>query len=134
VVGVDLSDAPFQVTRAIAQERHVANVAFMQGDLLADDFSAIGLFDTVTALHVLEHFSEPDMYRVLANLLKVTARRLILAVPFEAGEMEQAYGHQQLFTRAKLEDVGRWCLEQLGSGRMTYEDCAGGMIVIEVQS
>jgi 2-polyprenyl-3-methyl-5-hydroxy-6-metoxy-1,4-benzoquinol methylase len=133
VVGVDISDAPFPVTRAIAQERHVANVAFMQGDLLADDFSAIGQFDTVTALHVLEHFTESDMYRVLANLLKVTSRRLMLAVPFEAGEMERVYGHQQLFTRAKLEAVGRWCLEQLGGGCMSYEDCAGGMIVIDVQ-
>jgi 2-polyprenyl-3-methyl-5-hydroxy-6-metoxy-1,4-benzoquinol methylase len=135
VVGLDLSDAPFPVTRMIAHERGLQHVTFTQCDLLANDFSAIGQFDTVTALHVLEHFSEPDMYRVLANLLQVTVRRLILAVPFEPGTMEQAYGHQQLFTSSKLEAVGCWCLEQLGGrGGMRYEDCVGGMMVVDVET
>lgn len=134
VVGVDIHTGPFPVTRAIAQERGLARVEFRQGDLLADDFDAIGQFDTVTVLHVLEHFTESDMYRVLTNLLKVTFRRLILAVPFEPGEAESAYGHEQLFTRDKLETVGRWCLEQSGGGRMHYEDCAGGLLFIDKSS
>jgi 2-polyprenyl-3-methyl-5-hydroxy-6-metoxy-1,4-benzoquinol methylase len=132
VVGVDLSDDPFPVTRTIARERSLEYVTFTQGDLLAKDCSAIGRFDTVTALHVLEHFSEPDMYRVLAHLLQVTSRRLILAVPFEPGPMEQAYDHKQLFTSYKLQAVGRWCVERMGGGKMTYEECAGGMVVVDV--
>ena len=131
MVGVDIRTDPFSVTRAIAEERHLTNVQFVQADLLADNFSTIGQFDTVTVLHVLEHFTEVDMYQVLTNLLKVTSRRLILAVPFEPGEAESAYGHEQLFTRAKLEALGQWCLEQLGGGRMNYEDCAGGLLFLD---
>ncbi len=131
VAGVDIRTDPFPVTRVIAEERHLMNVQFAQADLLADDFSTIGSFDTVTVLHVLEHFTEVDMYQVLTNLLKVTSRRLILAVPFEPGEAESVYGHEQLFTRAKLEAVGSWCLEQLGGGCMNYEDCAGGLLFLD---
>ena len=131
VVGVDLHADPFPVTKAIAAERHLANVHFAQADLLANDFTAIGRFATVTALHVLEHFSEADMYRALANLLKVTEQRLIIAVPYEPGEPEAAYGHEQLFTRSKLEALGHWCLAQSGTGRATCEDCAGGLLLID---
>jgi hypothetical protein len=71
------------------------------------------------------------MYRVLTNLLKATSHRLILGVPYEPGEPEAVYGHEQLFTRAKLEAVGKWCLEQIGSGQMSCEDCAGGLLFID---
>jgi SAM-dependent methyltransferase len=134
VVGVDIDADVFKVAQELAEERHLSDVRYVQADLLADDFSAIGTFDTVTALHVLEHFTEEDMYRILANLLKVTAHRLIFAVPYELGEPSQAYDHKQLFTRAKLEAVGTWCIEQLqGAGRMWYEDISpsGGLLLIE---
>ncbi|MFL5627521.1 MAG: class I SAM-dependent methyltransferase [Ktedonobacteraceae bacterium] len=132
VVGVDIRTDSFPVTRAIADERHLTNVQFLQADLLVDDLSTIGQFDLVTVLHVLEHFTEDDMYRVLTNLLKVTSHRLIIGVPYEPGEPETAYGHEQLFTRAKLEAVGHWCLEQLGTGYMSCEDCAGGLLIIDI--
>jgi SAM-dependent methyltransferase len=131
VVGVDIRPDPFPVARAIAAERHLANIQFTPADLLAGDFTSIGRFATVTALHVLEHFSEEAMYRVLANLLKVTGQRLIIAVPYELGEPEAAYGHEQLFTRSKLEELGHWCLAQLGAGQFTCEDCAGGLLLID---
>jgi SAM-dependent methyltransferase len=134
VVGVDIDSAVFQVAQNLAKERHLTTVRFIQVDLLADDFSAIGLFDTVSALHVLEHFSEEEMYRVLANLLQVTAHRLIVAVPYEEGDPSPAYDHKQLFTQAKLEAVGAWCLEKLhGAGRMWYEGIAppGGLLLLE---
>jgi hypothetical protein len=73
----------------------------------------MGSFDTVTALHVLEHFGEPEMYRVLTNLLTVTVHRLIVAVLYEAGEPSAAYDHKQLFSQAKFEAVGARCIEQL---------------------
>ncbi len=131
VVGVDISAEPFAISRAIAEERGLTNVQFVQADLLSPDLYAIGHFDTVTILHVLEHFCEMDMYRVLANLLPLTTRRLIIAVPFEAGEPESIYGHLQLFTREKLESVGRWCLTCWQGGTMHYEDCAGGLLSID---
>jgi len=68
---------------------------------------------------------------VLANLLKVTEQRLIIAVPYEPGKPEAAYGHEQLFTRARLEALGHWCLDQLGAGQFTCEDCAGGLLLID---
>jgi SAM-dependent methyltransferase len=131
-VGVDIDADVFQIARELAAERHLASVRYIQSDLLADDFSSIGTFDTVTALHVLEHFPDEDMYQVLANLLKVVSHRLILAVPFEKGPPEVAYEHKQLFSRSKLEAVGNWCIQQLqGAGRMWCEDLAGGLLLVE---
>ena len=130
VVGIDIRTEPFAVARTLAEERHLANVRFDQADLLAGDLSAFGHFDTVTVLHVLEHFTEADMYHVLKNLLALTSRRLIIGVPYEQ-EPESAYGHEQLFTRTKLETVGNWCLEQLGGGQARCEDCAGGLLYLD---
>lgn len=130
VVGIDIRAEPFAVARMLAEERHLANVRFVQANLLADDLSTLEHFDTVTVLHVLEHFTEADMYHVLKNLLALTSRRLIIGVPYEQ-EPELVYGHEQLFTRTKLEAVGNWCLEQLGGGKATCEDCAGGLLYID---
>lgn len=132
VLGIDIRSSPFHVARTIAKERHLTNVQFAQMDIL-EDISTLGLFDTVTALHVLEHFVQVNMYRVLVNLWGVTSKRLIIAVPYELlDEPEKAYGHEQLFTRAKLEEVRQWCLQKLvGAGRVWCEECEGGLVVIE---
>ncbi len=131
-VGVDIDKNVFTVAQELAKERHLTNVRFAQADLLAENFSDIGQFDTVTALHVLEHFSEEDMYRVLTNLLEVTSHRLILAVPYEQGEPEVAYAHLQSFSRTKLEAIGEWCIQQLqGNGRIWCEDFIGGLLLVE---
>jgi hypothetical protein len=122
----------FQVAQQLAEERHLSCVHYEQADLLSETFPTLGQFDTVTALHVLEHFSEQQMYRVLTNLLHVTAHRLILAVPYEQGDPTVAYGHKQVFCRSKLEAVGAWCLEYLqGAGRLWYEDFIGGLLLVE---
>lgn len=124
-IGVDIASDPFPVISALAHEKQLANVKFIQADLLEGEFARIGQFDTVTALHVLEHFTEGDMYLVLTNLLKVTSRLLIIAVPYEVEEPEKAYGHKQLFTPTKLKAVGDWCLECLaGREKIAYEDCS----------
>lgn len=131
VVGLDIDDGPFAIMRSIARERHLPQVRFVQADLLSDDVVGLSPFGTVTLLHVLEHLAESAMSVALSNLLRLTTRRLIIAVPYEKGEPEPAYGHEQLFTREKLEDVGRWCLRQWGEGSMRYEDCAGGLICLD---
>jgi chemotaxis methyl-accepting protein methylase len=79
-------------------------VQFDQVDLLTDEFSKLGQFDTVTAIGVIEHFPEADMYRVLRNLLKVTAHRLILIVPYEQ-EVEVIYDHKQTLV---VRSSNRW--------------------------
>jgi SAM-dependent methyltransferase len=132
VVGLDIETDSFPIVRAIAQKHQQHQVRFLQADLLADEVVALGRFETVSAIHVLEHFADKDMYRVLTNLLKLTIHHLIIAVPYEQGEPEVAYGHAQIFTPNKLEAVGQWCLEQLGGqGTMAYEGCAGGLLLIE---
>ena len=134
VVGIDLRPDMFDVVSALARERHLTTVEFLQADLLAKDFAALGRFDTVTAIGVLEHFVEADMYRVLANLLTVTMQRLILIVPYER-EPELVYGHEQVFTPEKLESVGKWCVEQVGrKGRIWQEECIGGLLLLERSS
>ncbi|MHB8599262.1 MAG: methyltransferase domain-containing protein [Ktedonobacteraceae bacterium] len=132
VVGVDIETGPFPIMSAIAAEQHVQNINFEQANVLTDTFSTPGHFDTVVALHVLEHLTEADMYNALLNLLKVTSRRLIIAVPYEDAQPEVVYGHEQLFNRAKLTAIGDWCLQNLeGPGRITVEDCAGGLLLVE---
>ncbi len=57
------------------------DVRFLAWDMLKPGFRQLGDFDTVTAIHLLEHMSEEQMLTATANLLKVAARRLIVAVP-----------------------------------------------------
>lgn len=133
-VGIDIDADVFRVAQELANERHLTIVRYMQFDLLAVDFSTLGLFDTVTALHALEHFTEEEMYHVLTNLLNVTVHRLIVAVPYEMGEPSAAFDHKQLFTRTKLQAVGEWCIQQMqGAARMWYEDLprGAGLLLIE---
>lgn len=131
VVGVDIQPGMFPIAKTLAEEWHLPQVEFMQADLLSHDFVSIGQFDTVTAIGVIEHFTEQNMYQVLANLLAVAQRRLILLVPYEQ-EPETIYEHQQVFTRAKLEEVGQWCVQQWGgASRMWREECEGGLLLIE---
>ncbi|MBA2284751.1 MAG: class I SAM-dependent methyltransferase [Ktedonobacteraceae bacterium] len=132
IVGIDIRPDMFDIAREIAGERQLHTVQFIQSDLLAEDFSTIGQFDTVTAIGVIEHFVEEDMYRVLANLLKVTKQRLILTVPYGEDTPTPFYGHEQLFTPSRLETLGKWCLEQLGNcAEMWVEECVGGLLLIE---
>lgn len=132
VIGVDIDQGIFGVAQELATTRNVSTVRYVRADLLSeDDVCALGVFDTVTALHVLEHFSEAEMYDVLRNLLHVTTQRLILAVPYE-DELTVAYDHRQRFSRAKLEAVGAWCIEQLqGKARLWCEDLCGGLLLID---
>jgi len=132
VIGIDIRPQPFETARVLAEEHNLKNVQFIQADLLDSTFCTLGSFDTITLLHVLEHFSEQAMYTVLTNLLAVTGQRLIIAVPYEHRIPETAYDHEQLFSQAKLEAVGRWCLQQWhGEGTMWYENCADGLLVLE---
>jgi SAM-dependent methyltransferase len=133
VVGVDIDGEVFRVGKELARARNLSTVRFVQADLLSDEIEALGTFDTVTALHVLEHFTEEDMYRVLDHLLHMTLQHLIVAVPYEETPTA-AYDHLQCFSPAKLEQVGKWCIERLGgAGQMWCEErgAAGNLLLIE---
>lgn len=104
--------------------------AFSVRDVLAADFPDVGAFDTVTAVHVLEHFTDAELPVALANLLRVTARRLIVAVPYEAAA-ERLYGHEQVFTPERLRQLGERCVEALGGGRFHCEEVCGGLLIYD---
>jgi len=109
----------------------IADVEFIKSDLLASEFTEIGTFDTVTAIHLLEHIPEAQLTCALSNLLRVTKKRLIIAVPYEQ-QAEVAYGHEQVFSHKKLEQWGNWCLEQMnGLGRTICKDLMGGVLIVE---
>ncbi len=131
-VGVDRDAGMFARGQRLAAERGLTHVRFVQADLLAEDFPSLGRFDTVTALHVLDHIEEEQTTRALTHLLAVTTRRLIIAVPYGTGAPEVASTHLQWFSRERLEAMGQWCLHQMqGARRMWCEDFLGGLLLIE---
>lgn len=63
-------------------------------------------FDTVVALHLLEHMPPEHGRAVLHEMQRVARRRVVVAVPYE-DEPTAAYGHVRTFTPAELADLGR---------------------------
>jgi SAM-dependent methyltransferase len=124
VVGCDLRPEAVAWCEDIAAATGVA-VTFRLADVLAPDFAEIGRFDTVTAVHVLEHLADDELPLAFGHLLDVTARRLIVAVPYEAAP-QPLYGHRQVFTAEKLRAWG-----ERSGGTWTCEDVSGGFLVID---
>ena len=131
IVGVDNRQDAIILSQNMAYLAGITNVEFQQFDLLSPEFTEVGIFDTVSAIHLLEHFSEDQLPQALGNLLKVTQKRLLIAVPHEQ-QAEVAYGHKQVFSREKLEKWGKWCVDQLGGkGSFCYEEVMGGVLMVE---
>ena len=78
----------------------------------------------------MEHFTDAELPVALHNLLRVTARRLIVAVPYEE-EAQPLYGHEQVFTAARLRGLGGLCVSTLGAGRFHCEDVCGGLLIYD---
>ena len=131
IVGVDNRQDAIILSQNMASLAGIKNVEFVQRDLLSPEFTEIGTFDTVTAIHLLEHFPENQLPQALGNLLQVTQHRLLVAVPQEQ-QAEVAYGHKQVFSREKLEKWGNWCIDQLeGNGQFCYKEVMGGVLMVE---
>lgn len=130
VVGCDNRPEAVASATDLALATGSGGVRFVLADVLAADFPDAGRFDTVTAVHLLEHLAEEQLPVALGNLLAVTAGRLVVAVPYEE-RVEPLYGHRQAFTPAKLRRWGRWCVAALGGGRSWCEDVAGGLLVVD---
>jgi SAM-dependent methyltransferase len=132
IVGVDNRQDAIHLSQQMAALIEKRDVTFLQLDLLSPQFvEELGTFDTVTAIHLLEHLREEQLPLAFEHLLQVTRQRLIVAVPYEA-EVTRAYGHEQRFTREKLERWGHWCTEAIdGVARFWCEEVAGGLLILE---
>jgi SAM-dependent methyltransferase len=125
VVALDVSAPILELARdAAGSLQHGGTVTFVRGDACSLPF-ANHSFDTVTALHVLEHLAASSASRALQEMCRVARRRLIVAVPMEE-EADPAYDHVQRFDREALITLTRetgW--------RCGFEDYFGGWVVLE---
>jgi hypothetical protein len=120
------------LSQHLAALTHHQDLTFLQLDLVSPQFvEEVRTFDTVTAIHLLEHLPEAQLPLAFQHLLQVTRHRLMVAVPYEI-EATRAYGHEHVSTRGALEYWGQWCVEALdGAARYWCEDVAGGLLIID---
>lgn len=106
IAGCDLNPALMGFANAYARHAGLAEVQFGIADILAADLERElaplpARYDVVTALHLLEHLEPAQTEQAIAHLWRLTARRLIIAVPLETVP-DPRYGHQQVFDRDRL--------------------------------
>lgn len=131
ITGVDKRQDAIHLSMQLATCVGLSHLEFLLADVLTPAFPQIGSFDTVTALHLLEHLKEDQLVLALDNLLQVTRKRLIIAVPYEDYPTD-VYGHQQVFDQKKLELWGAQCITYLdGKGKAWCEEKEGGVLIIE---
>jgi SAM-dependent methyltransferase len=131
IMGCDLNPDALSFATDLAATTGVPQVLLSLQDVLDPTIRCLGSFDTVTALHLLEHLQEQDMPVALMHLLQMTTKRLIIAVPYEE-QVRALYGHVQRFTPEKLHTWGRWCIDSLeGRGRYWCEEVMGGLLIVE---
>ena len=125
VAALDVSAPILELARGADLPRcRTGTVEFVHGDGRSLPFAG-NSFDTVTALHVLEHLETSSASRVLGEMCRVARRRVIVAVPLEE-EPDPAYDHVQSFDRESLINLG----EQAG-WRCGFEDYLGGWVVLD---
>ena len=130
IAGCDLNPALMGFANDYAGQAGLADVQFGIADILAADLERElaplpARFDVVTALHLLEHLEPAQTETAVAHLWRLTARRLIIAVPLETVP-DPRYGHQQVFDRDRLLTIG----QTLG-GHFEYFEYHGGWLVID---
>ncbi|MBK7540685.1 MAG: methyltransferase domain-containing protein [Candidatus Competibacteraceae bacterium] len=130
ITGCDLNPALMAFANDFVAHNPSLAVRFGVADILAGDIERElaplpARFDVVTALHLLEHLESEQTEAALANLWRLTAKRLIVAVPLEAVP-DPRYGHRQVFERERLLALGR----TLG-GRQHYFEYHGGWLVVD---
>lgn len=132
VIGWDNNADVLAISTDLVTAIESRRVSFMLQDILLPmNIDNKKRFDTVTALHVLEHLKEEELPVAFAHLLYLVSRRLIIAVPYEENA-HSLYGHSQVFTHDKLHFWGRWCINTLGgAGKYWCEDIMGGMLIVE---
>ncbi|MGO9752391.1 MAG: mycofactocin oligosaccharide methyltransferase MftM [Solirubrobacteraceae bacterium] len=125
VTASDLDPPTVALGRRIAGELRLG-LDFQVADVTQPLPFAAGSFDTVTALHLLEHLPAECSATVIASLCGAARRRVIVAVPLESVP-DPVYGHRQAFDLDRLAalaaDVPGW--------RGAAHECRGGWLVLE---
>ena len=125
IVALDVSAPMLELARDAAVSSHyAATVTFACGDACSLPFASDS-FDTVTALHLLEHLTPSSASRALQEMCRVARLRVIVAVPMEE-ESDPAYDHVQRFDREGLINLGEKTRWHCG-----FEDYLGGWVVLE---
>ncbi len=131
IVGCDNNPDALRFSSDLAGVTGTQQFTFALRDVLAANFLDLGRFDSVIAIHLLEHLTEQEFPVALAHLLEATSKRLLIAVPYEE-KVQPLYGHHQAFTLEKLHFWGKWCVERLGeNSRYWCEDLMGGLLVVD---
>lgn len=128
VTGCDVRPESVAIAADVAAAAGATTVSFRLGDVRSGGLG--GPYDTVTAVHLLEHLADDELPAAVAGLAEATAGRLLVAVPYEA-RVEPLYGHRQAFTAERLRDWGDWCVRRMGGGRWRCEDVEGGLLVVD---
>lgn len=82
-------------------------------------------YDTVLAVHLLEHVDVRDGARVLAEAVRLARRRVVVAVPLET-EAEETWGHVRT---VDLDDLDRW--GRASGLRHQVHEHHGGWLVLD---
>lgn len=125
IVGCDLDYALVRLANDYAANRQFTSVRFVVADILAAEIGRLGRFDTVTAIHLLEHLPAEQTELAISRLWEVTNQRLIISVPLEATP-DPRFGHLQVFDEARL--VG---LAQQVGAQYRYFEFHGGWLMLD---
>ncbi len=121
----DRNPATVALGRRIAGELELG-VDFLIADVTRPLPVKDGSFDTVTALHLLEHLPEHQSTDMLASLCRAARRRVVVAVPLEPVP-DPVYGHRQGFDLQRLALLG----ESVPGWRGATHEHLGGWLVLE---
>jgi SAM-dependent methyltransferase len=131
ITGCDNNPDALRFSSDLSRATGTQHVTLTLRDVLAANFLDLGRFDTVIAIHLLEHLTEQELPVALTHLLRATSKRLLIAVPYEE-KVQPLFGHHQAFTPEKLHAWGKWCVERLGeNSRYWCEDLMGGLLVVD---
>lgn len=81
--------------------------------------------DTVTLIHLLEHLDEEAAVEAIGEALRVSRRRVVVAVPFEDVPSEH-FGHRLRLTAS---DLRRWADRVDHCGADVFEDHGGWLVL-----
>lgn len=117
--------------RTVALGRRMAaeldlSVTFRAYDITCRPPFAAASFDTVTALHVLEHLPADETVVALERLCRLGRRRVVVAVPLEQTP-DSVYGHQQGFDLDRLTALAK----RMPGWRGEAHEHLGGWLVLE---
>jgi hypothetical protein len=125
VTASDAHPGTVALGRRMAAELDLS-VAFRTYDVTRRLPFACASFDTVTALHLLEHLPADQTVAALERLCRVGRRRVVVAVPLEHTP-DAVYGHQQGFDLDRLTALAKG----VPGWRGQAHEHLGGWLVLE---